>query len=262
MLLEFVGYQATAPGAGGALAAAFAGDSLTVKNAVPSSGITLAAWFGKNQVKGFHQVVWPSGHDTTRNVRSVIRAGNASSLYPFEVGGNPQPQDVIAATIAGSAVAGDIELGVLGLFYGDMPGQAARLIGPDELRSRARRNVTIQDSILNGVTGGWSGNRAINAGSDLLRANTDYAVLGAVADVAVNALALRGPDTANARVAVPGDPAVTDDTSRWFLLLSRLTGLPCIPVINSANKGATTFDVSADENAITTVFSWNLVELG
>jgi hypothetical protein len=59
---------------------------------------------------------------------------------------------------------------------------------------------------------------------------------------------LRGPDTGNLRVSVPGEPDLIEDCSWWFRLISFHYGLPLIPVINSANKGATLIDAVNDEN--------------
>src|SRR5437867_3516144 len=91
--------------------------------------------------------------------------------------------------------------------------------------------------------------RAQNAVVDLLRANTDFAVFGMTTNTECAAICLRGPDTANLRVSVPGEPDFTEDGAWWFRLLSMHYGLPCIPVINSANKGGTLIDCVNDENA-------------
>ncbi|PYQ92464.1 MAG: hypothetical protein DMG02_01305, partial [Acidobacteria bacterium] len=97
-------------------------------------------------------------------------------------------------------------------------------------------------------TAGYNGARAINADVDLLQANTDYAVLGMTTDSECAAVCLRGPDTGNLRVAVPGEPDLTEDTAGWFRLLAFHYSLPLIPIINSANKGATLVDCVNDEN--------------
>jgi hypothetical protein len=92
---------------------------------------------------------------------------------------------------------------------------------------------------------------ALNADVDLLKANKDYALLGITSDLRVSAITVKGPDTANLRVAVPGGADVQGSMfryARWFLHLSEFYGLPLIPLINSANKGATTVEVLGDEN--------------
>jgi len=73
-------------------------------------------------------------------------------------------------------------------------------------------------------------------------------VLGMTTDTECAAVCLRGPDTGNLRVSVPGEPDLTEDTMWWFRELSWHYNLPLIPVINSANKGATLIDCVNDEN--------------
>jgi hypothetical protein len=121
-------------------------------------------------------------------------------------------------------------------------------------------------AITVGSTAAYTGARAINADQDLLKANTDYAVLGMTTDLRVSAICLRGPDTGNLRVSVPGGADVL--RARWPLRLvlprcsRRRTALPLIPVINSANKGATQIDVVGDENGGTSNVTLWLAELG
>jgi hypothetical protein len=63
-------------------------------------------------------------------------------------------------------------------------------------------------------------------------------------------------------VSVPGEPDLTEDTMQWFRLMSQAYNLPLIPIISSANKGATLIDSVADENSATgNVVVW-LAELG
>ena len=47
----------------------------------------------------------------------------------------------------------------------------------------------------------------------------------------------------------------------WFVRLSRLTGIPLIPVINAANKGGTTIDIAQDQAGAAVNVSLILVEM-
>ena len=107
---------------------------------------------------------------------------------------------------------------------------------------------------------GYSGSVAINAASDLLRANTDYAVMGMACRTPVHAMTLRGPDTGNVRIGVPGTLRGEIQTG-FFMLQSRAHGLPFVPVINSGNKNATFLEVATDENAGTFNVTLFLCEL-
>jgi hypothetical protein len=88
-------------------------------------------------------------------------------------------------------------------------------------------------------------------------------VLGMTTDTECAAVCLRGPDTGNLRVSrCPGEPDLTEDTMYWFRKMSMEYGLPLIPVINSANKGATLIDCVNDENGGTANVTLWLAMLG
>ena len=257
MNLDLISYSATAPGAAGA-GAALAGDSLTIKNS-KTAPMIVAAW-GTNQTAGFHQLAYPSGHDTTRGYRCGAPAAGPNLILPWGAYLEPRPQELLSITVAGSAVAGDVEQGSLLLYYPDLPGVEARLITPGNLWSRYLKETTIEASIVSVAGPSYAGEELISADSDLLKANTDYAVLGLSSRTACHNLCLRGPDLGNLRVAVPGilRPELTQ---RFFVALSAAHNRAMIPVINSGNKSSTFIGVSTDENAGTFVVTLHLIEL-
>jgi hypothetical protein len=172
------------------------------------------------------------------------------------------PQDTMIVELAGSAVAGDVESVVQMVYYADLPGQAGRFITHDQLNQRMKNVIGNRVAITLGTTLGYNGGRAINADVDQLHANVDYAVLGITSDINTAALCLRGPDTGNLRVAVPGAISLWQLMDRWFVKLSDEYKLPLIPVINSANKGATLIDAVNNENGGTANVTVFLAELG
>ncbi len=217
--------------------------------------------FSRNQTAGWQQIVAPSFNDTTRGIRVGSPATITSSVFPR---GGWQPltsQETLTATIAATAVAGDIELGHLTLYYEDLPGQSGRYIDESELITKSVRAVTVSATLASGTTGGWSGAELLTAESDLLRANTDYAVIGISSTLSVGAIGLRAPDWSNARIAVPADSTRPDKYSDYFITLSRESGFPCVPVFNSANRNNVQIDCSADENGLDPLVTLYLVEL-
>lgn len=212
----------------------------------------IAAW-STRQVAGFSQIAFPSGHDTTRGYRASVAIGAGLLTLPIGAEMEVQPQELISNTIAGSNVAGDIEQDSWLFWYEDMPGIQQRAITEAELTRRTEKYTTVEASIAAVATGQYS-EELINADSDLLKANRDYAVLGMNSRTAAHNLTLRGPDLGNVRVGVPGNlrPELTNG---WFPLLARATAKPLVPVINSGNRGATFIGFSADENAATTLVS-------
>lgn len=258
---EIISFSATAPGAAGVAATALSGDTLAAKNATPGSKILVLNMWSDFQAVGFVQVVAPSFNDTTRGIRSVTNIGNFGPLLPFAAPQYINPQELLSATIAGSATAGDVEEASIMMYYEDLPGQQGRYLNADDIWTRGVRQVTVQDSITTTAGPAYSGARALNAASDLLRANTDYALLGATIRTECLTLGIRAPDWSNGRVGIPGMAGRPDVTGSWFEMLSFETGLSLIPVFNSANKTAIFIDAAQDENATAVPFALNLVEL-
>lgn len=253
MNIELVTATATAPGAGGTAATAVTGDSLVVKNNVGAKQPRILALWSFLQVAGFVQIATPSGHDTTRGYRAS--APNAIELLnTLGIGITVSAQETMAVTIAGSGTVGDVEQMQMLIHYPDVPGLTTRTISYEQLRSRATELTTIDQSITGTAGPGYSGSVALSAvTADLLRANSDYAVLGGLFRTALTAgavsLNLRGPDTSNVRVGIPANLR-GDLTAQWFPLLSRAYDMPLIPVINSGNKSSTFLDLACNENGV------------
>jgi len=260
--LDTVTSTGTAIGATIAATTIAPGDSFQIKNAALNSDVFLLNFWTDNQVAGSVRLRSPKLHDNVDAMRYRAQIGVLKALMPF---GAPQrlfPQDVEIVELAGSAVAGDIESVCQMIWYSDLPGQNARLQTWDQIRGKIKNIIGVRLAITIGSTAGYNGARAINADVDLLKANQDYAVLGMTTDAETAAVCLRGPDTSNLRVSVPGEPDLTEDTAWWFRLLSIHYGLPTIPIINSANKGGTLIDVAGDENGGTANVVIHLAELG
>jgi len=256
MHYEVVTSIATAPNTGAA-GAPLTGDSLTIKNGQGKIRL-LSAW-ATRQVAGFSQIVVPSGHDTTRNWRAGVAAAAGQLTLPLGVSMNFDAQEVIASTIAGSNTAGDIEQDSFLIWYENFPGINMRTLAADAVDKRTKKLCTIESSIAAVATGQYV-SEAITADSDLLQANTDYAVMGMSSRTAAHNLTLQAPDFGNARVACPGNLR-PELTNQWFMVLSRAHGLPLVPVFNSGNKAQVNIGFSADENAAATVVTLYLAML-
>lgn len=246
--LDTVTATGTAIGATLAAATIVSGDSLTVKNANLQSDVFLLQAWADLQVSGSVRIRSPKFHDNVDGIRTRVQSGVLKPLLPMGMPQRLVPQDTQIIELAGSAVAGDIESVVQLIYYADLPGQSARLQTWDGVKGRIRHITPVRLAITLGSTAGYNGARAINADVDLLQANTDYCVLGMTTDSECAAVCLRGPDTGNLRVSVPGEPDLTEDTMWWFRELAWHYNLPLIPIINSANKGATLIDCVNDEN--------------
>jgi hypothetical protein len=259
--LDVQSFAIDAPGAGGKVLAAVTGDPNSIRNCPEGNRVQIIAAFSKAQGAGFTQITFPSGNDTTRNIRYANVANQPGNMLCRGIGQTVQPQEPLSLFEVGSAVVGDIELASVMVFYDSLPGVDSQLISPGDLSSRLVRLVTIQNSITATAASVYSAAQAINAGSDLLRANTQYALLGYKLGAACQCLTLRGPDTGNLRVAMPGLIAPDVETINWFVELSEWFSLPLIPTFNSANKTGTFIECLTDENLTAVPFSLLLAEL-
>lgn len=246
--LDTVVVTGTAIGATLAAGTVAPGDNLQVKNADLQSKVYLLQVWQDNQVAGMQRIRSSKFGDAIDGLRTRVLIGVLDPLLPDGITHPLMPQDQLIVELAGSAVAGDIESAVLQIYYERLPGQDARLFTWDQLKPRIVDYATVRLALTIGSTAGYNGARAINADTDLLIANTDYAVLGITGDVETAAVTIKGPDTAGLRCAVPGETTLWHLTNSWFKRLSLATGLPTIPVINSANKGSTQLEVVGDEN--------------
>lgn len=247
--LELVSFSATQPNTGAA-AAALSGDSLAVKNSQTTEPAEIIAWWADQQVAGYQQLTFPSGHDTTRGLRLPVRASEVDNMLPEGMAIEVQSGETLAVTIAGSNTAGDVENGAFLLSYPRLLGIQPRLIDWSELKQRRTKLVTVYVALAGGAAG-YTGAEALNADSDLLLPNRDYALLGAISSAETCTVALVGPDTGNVRIGMPANDAMgMFSTANFFPRLSRAFGEAFIPIINSGNKANTLVSIVQDENNI------------
>lgn len=260
--LELLVGQATAPGTTFTGLTMNAGNSLTVRSAAIDAKVYLIAAWTDVQAAGTFRIRSPRLHDNVQGLRfdTIV-----SDLHPLLPAGFKQPlmtQDVLVAEITGSATAGDLETGAMLVYYEDLPGIDSRLITWDTLQSRLKHLLTVENTLALGTGGGYSGEEAINAEFDLLKANTEYALLGYLVDTECACVRWRGSDFGNLGVGGPGDETHRHLTREWFTRLARLTGLPLIPTFNAANKGGVLIDGCQDEIGTDTTVITILGELG
>lgn len=235
------------------------GNSLTIRNANLSSKVRLLQAWTDQQTAGRLRIRSPKLHDNVQNMLFYSTASDVKPLMPWGSQVMLFPQDTLTVEQTGSATCGDIESGALLVYYDDLPGQAARLMAPAQIAQKMVNLVTVENTLALGTAGGYSGEEAINAETDYLKANTEYALLGGYTGVECLLIGYRGVDTGNLRVAIPGDDTTHHLYSDWFVRLSEEYGLPCIPVFNSANRAGILLDGVQDENGadaiVTSIFA-------
>ena len=245
--MEMVSVQATAPGAGGAAGAAVSGNSLTIRDSRKAARI-VGLWSNRQGVGGV-RLTSPLIHDTTYGISNFASVGGQTvSLFP--IGQPVQAQDTLTATITGSATAGDIEQSSFIVAYDDLPGVEGRFFTAAQIRARMVNLFTTVNTLATGTAGGYSGSELVGAETDAFKANVDYALLGAtVYSAAACSIRYDGPDWGNLGIGLPAFvTSNNNDMAYFFLLLSELTNLPLIPVMNASNKGLT--NISALQNEV------------
>lgn len=224
------------------------GDSSTVRS-YPFSGAPSAhieAVWGKQATAGAARIRSPRLHDNVQGLRFAQVGTTPRSLLDdeFEQGVFPQDNLIIELTSGGA----DSSVIFVQNYYRDLPGISANLLTWDAvspmIESYSLCSVTCNFTLALGT---WGTGRAINADNDNFIVNRMYAVLGYQVTGSVGAVALRGSDFGNMRVAGPGTTELIE-TRNWFVRQSRATQLPYIPVFNSANRASVLVDLC--DNAV------------
>jgi len=266
--LELVAGQVTNPGGATVALTMNAGNSATVRNAQLSSVVGLVQTWANFHNIGLWRIRSPKLHDNVQGIRFRIPAADVGPLVVPGLFQRLVPQDTLTLELNTAAGAGVIEQAAMLLYYTDLPGNAARLIGIPELEKRTNNMWTTEISIAPGVAGGYSGQVAINSSFDNFKANTDYALVGYTVDVRCTCVRFTSPDFSNLGIGGPGLVSGTAAiggsrwvTERWFYTLTEELGIPLIPVFNAANKFGTLVDVMQDNGGAAVVVTAYLHEL-
>lgn len=231
---ELISVTATAAGAGLTPGVAVAGDSLTIKNS-RSAAMIISVWAALG-ASGSVGIKAPSLHDMVRGYQFNAVANELDPRLPLGLSLNPQPQETLTVSVeAGAASSNTVCMNVL---YGDLPGVNSRMASWADIRERTEELTTVEMSLI-GTGAGYTGAAALNSQSDLLKANRNYAILGATSSFDVPAVCVLGPDMGNVHVGVPGDSADNEYACSYFCTLARAFGKPLVPVISSGNKQST-----------------------
>ena len=214
------------------------GDSATIRNfPQPGNAKLIAAMYDDVTAPAVWRVRSPLLHDNVRGIQFWPGiAGAQELLLPTRYTQSLKAQDTLTFEFTTAATTGKA-LGALSVYYSSLPGASARLHLPGDIGGLIKNIKPLVVTIPSGAnTAGQWYDALWTLTENLLHANTDYAVLGFTVDAAVAAIAVKGIDTGNLRVAGPGTLS-NHLTIDWFVRLSEHTGMPCIPVVNSANAG-------------------------
>lgn len=241
LAIETIAGRALNPGAAlpGAQLTNNTGSSFTVRSAGESGKTTLQDMWAKGLAGGVFNIHSPRMHDNTTGI-SIPYGVNVPIGFLAEAPGQPLvPNDPLQAFITGGAA--ETDCGYATISYSNLDGIAAVLATEAEIAPNVRNLVTVRVTVSGAVTvGDWSPGTPLNATDDKLHADETYALLGIQPTNQVGAVAVAGADTGNLRIGLPGAAAALSfDTRYYFLLQSRTSGEPFIPIIKANNKGST-----------------------
>lgn len=253
-------------GAFEALAAA-TGDSLAIPNFVQGSRAELLEMWGGNSANACeYDLRSPDFHDNTRGIRVAQMFnptlsgadGDPQLLLPSYVRQPLYASDTLTAEVNGTAT-NNVALAFLAYFE-NLPGAEQNLYRWDEIEGRVVNTLGVRVSVTAGAAGDFGSTRTLNQDDDRLIANTDYAVLGATSQLPCCTLAFTAPETSGRRISLPLSWQ-QEVSGGWFVDIAYKYRLPCIPVINSNNKGNVIFQAADPGGAIATACTVILAEL-
>jgi len=220
------------------------GDSATFQNVPQGTAAFLAEIWAVDDAHACELSFTASRfHDQTFGIRLAVPSGavlapttSPSLLSPTGLDQPIFPSDVLTVNANGTA-ADNVNV-TFQIYYPNLPGIAGRYTTEGDVKNRMRNLVGVRVSPTSGA-GTYGATVALNSVTNLLHANTDYAILGFTAQTPIASLVVQGIDTGNLRVGGPvtGDPK---DDAYMFVRLSNAYNIPLIPVINSNNAGAIT----------------------
>jgi hypothetical protein len=235
------------------------GDTTSVRSFAFTSKAHLYNMWGLGATAGVLRVLSPRMHDNVQNLRMPVVAASPRPMLPEWFDQPLYPQDVLTVAMSGGGAETDCES--LLVYYEDLPGVSARIYTWETIKPLIKNVLSIENTVNTGGTAGdYGGSQAINTTFDLLKANTDYAILGYMLSRQICTLGIKSPDFGNLRVGGPGH-LQADETRDWFVRMAQETGLPFIPVFNAANKGSTLVDYLDTATATSTTANIIVAEL-
>lgn len=235
------------------------GDTANVRSFGEGATPYLENAWTQQATAGILRVRSPRLHDSTQNIRLVAGAAAPEALLPLGTEQRVYQTDSLTLEIQGGGA--EVDAAAFLMYYGNVSSGMGRFAMWEQIKPLIRNYLTVQVDVAGPVTSGdWSPGTTMTNFTDLLHADTWYAVLGYTIDAPCLAVALRGPDTGNYRVGGPGDTN-PEETRDWFKRLALAHGTPHIPVLNSQNDGATQAFVARITAAGTVNVAFNMVEL-
>lgn len=253
-------YNVTNPGAAPANdnTTAATGDSKQVRNFTPTARAYLEFISRQGTTAGFVRVMSPRMHDVSRGLTFFPGETPAVKLFPYETEQPLYSGDFLQITVSGGTAEADAA--ALSIYYNDLPGSDAKLKMLSDIVPNIVNLKSAEVDVTQGATAFAWVDTAINTTENLLKADTWYAVLGFDTDTAALVIGVKGPETANLRIAGPA-PTATYDTNDYFIRQAVATNKAFIPTFNANNRAGFFISLNGFATGGTTKVSVQLAEL-
>lgn len=163
-------------------------------------------------------------------------------------------------TLQALATAADNLNVVMQVYYENVEGTHQRIVSWPQISNNIERFLGIEVTVTPGTTGNYGTAVAINANDDRLVGDYDYALLGYTVDQPVLSIGIKGPDTGNFRICMPGSWDQRRNAGYFQDQDFRRT-TPHIPILNALNKATTFLDGVSPTNVGATKVSLVLGQL-
>lgn len=257
--LEVVTGRVLNPGATITALTANTNNSFTVRDFPESSAAYLEGVWSQNATAGVTRVHSARFHDDVQGIRYRSPAASVRNFLADEAEQRLYPNDVLRFEQSGGGAETDSS--ALLIYYNELPGIAAKLAMWEQIKPQIVNLLTVEVPVVGPVTAGdWSAGTVITTLTDLLKSDTNYAILGYQTDTNCLAVGWSSTDTGNLRVGGPG-PTEAIETRDWFVSLAKNHGTPHIPVFNSNNRGSSLAFVALNTAGGTINVSFSLAQL-
>lgn len=257
--MEVITGRVLNPGATITALTANTNNSFTIRSFPDQSPAYLSGLWAQNASAGIVRVRSPRMHDNVQNIRYRSPAALIRDFLPDDVQQRLYPNDPLTFEMSGGGAETDSAAFLA--YYTDLPGIDARLSMWEQVKPRVRNMLTVEVPVVGPTTAGdWSPGTAITALTDLLKSDTDYALLGWQTDTQCLAVAVSSADTGNLRIGGPGTTE-SIETRDWLISLGKALAMPTIPILNSNNRGSTQTFVALNTAGGTINVSLTLCEL-
>jgi hypothetical protein len=235
-LLETQAFYADEPGASNTAFTPASGDSLINRFFAGAATASLITFDRESDHAGYYRLRSPSMYDNVKGIHITEAAGQGIfSLQAAAV----QPllsQDTLI--LEGTGSTDGYDLVTLTRYYSNFAGSAMQLYSWGTIEPLIVNLYEVEIVTTSSATPTAWTDTVITTTENLLKANTDHAVIGYTCDVALGCIALKGSDTSSFRY---GGPGIVNSpfTPNYFMRIGMKAGLPAIPVFNSANVNNT-----------------------